>query len=101
VQEVVPNGPSDKVGLRGGRTAVGQDLSAGGDILVKVDGEEIMRPDDVATSILDNKPGDTVVVEYYRGDDRKSVKVKLGTRPNELSVPQDSELPPDESLPFP
>ena len=101
IQEVVQRGPADKAGLRGGRTAIGEELLAGGDILVKVDGEEIMRPDDVAASILDNKPGDTVVVEYYRGDEKKTVKVKLGTRPEELSTPQDSELPPDESLPFP
>ena len=101
VQEVVEGGPADKAGIRGGRTPIGEDLTAGGDIIVKVDGEDINRPEDVAAAILDDKPGDTIEVEYFRGDERKRVKVKLGERPNEFQLEQDAPPQDEEVLPFP
>ena len=58
----------------------------------------------MADAILDNKPGDEVEIEYFRGDDRKTVTVELGKRPQSLddgSLPQGGEEPPDEGLPFP
>jgi S1-C subfamily serine protease len=95
IQSVEPDGPADDAGLKGGRTETAQGVAAGGDLIVKVDGRTVRSPDDVATAIADDKPGDTVVVEYYRGDDRKTARVELGKRPNELrqqSTPQ-SPLP--------
>jgi S1-C subfamily serine protease len=94
LQRVVPGGPADDAGLRGGRTPVGDGLAAGGDLLVEVDGQKIEKPDDVAEAIGDKEPGDRVKVEYYRGDDRKSATVKLGKRPSRLqteSAPQGPE----------
>jgi S1-C subfamily serine protease len=84
VQSVVQDGPGDDAGLRGGRTSTGQDLRAGGDVLVEVDGETIKTADDVAEAIADDKPGDKVEVTYYRGDDKKTADVELGKRPNQL-----------------
>ena len=104
IQDVVDGGPADDAGLRAGRTEIGQGLSVGGDIIVMVDGQEIERNSDVADAILDKKPGDEVEIEYFRGDDRKTVTVELGKRPQSLdagSLPQGSEEPPDEGLPFP
>jgi len=104
VQEVVPNGPADKAGLRGGRTAIAEGLKVGGDLIVKVDGKDIQTSADVADAILDDDPGDTVTIEYFRGDERKSVDVELGKRPQSLDASgqsQGGEQPPDEGLPFP
>ena len=104
IQDVVDGGPADDAGLRAGRTEIGQGLSVGGDIIVKVDGRDIERNSDVADAILDRKPGDEIEVEYFRGDDRKTVSVELGKRPQSLdsgSMPQGGEEPPDEGLPFP
>ena len=81
IQEVVRNGPADDAGLRGGRTQTADGLTVGGDVLVKVDGREIRDPDDVAAAIADDQPGESVEVEYYRGDDRKTARVKLAKRP--------------------
>ena len=82
VQDVENGGPADDAGLRGGRTSVGEDqLAAGGDLIVKVVGKDIARPDDVAAAIADNKAGDTVRIEFFRGDERRSVRVKLAKRP--------------------
>jgi S1-C subfamily serine protease len=104
VQEVVPDGPADNAGLRGGRTAIAQGLKVGGDLIVKVDGQDIEQSGDVADAILGRNPGDTVTIEYFRGDERKSVDVELGKRPQGLEVggqPQGGEEPPGEGLPFP
>jgi S1-C subfamily serine protease len=104
IQEVVDGAPADEAGLRAGRTEIAQGIRVGGDIIVKVDGVDISRNSDVADAILDNKPGDEVEIEYFRGDDRKTATVELGERPQSLesgSLPQGGEEQPDEGLPFP
>jgi S1-C subfamily serine protease len=103
IQDVVSGAPADDAGLRGGRTQLGEGLAVGGDIIVAVDGEEIVRNSDVADAILDKKPGDEIEIEYFRGDDRRTATVELGERPQTLegeAAPQ-GEGAPDEGLPFP
>jgi S1-C subfamily serine protease len=90
INRVVKGGPADKAGLRAGRTLTGEGIRAGGDLLVEVDGKRISDPDDVADAIADNDPGDEVEVEFFRGDDRKTAKVKLGKRPNSLQLGPDA-----------
>jgi S1-C subfamily serine protease len=93
IQTVVPDGPADDAGLKGGRTPTGEGIRAGGDLIVKVDGKAVRSPDDVAAGIADKEPGDEVEVEYYRGDDKKTAKVKLGKRPNRLQQQATPQLP--------
>ena len=89
VQQAVENGPAADAGLRGssGNDTSGN-VTGGGDLLVKVDGEEINNSDDVAAAIEDNHPGDTIEVEYYRGDELKTASVKLAERPDDLTSSQ-------------
>lgn len=104
IQDVADGGPADDAGLRAGRTELGQGLRIGGDIIVAVDGEDVVRNSDVADAILANKPGDEVEVEYFRGDDRRTVTVKLGERPQSLEpepLASGGGESPDEGLPFP
>jgi S1-C subfamily serine protease len=84
VTDVVEGGPADDAGLRGGRTRTEQGVPAGGDLLVRVDGERVEVPEEVASAIADDEPGETIEVEYYRGDERKTASVKLGERPDRL-----------------
>jgi S1-C subfamily serine protease len=84
VTSVVPDGPADDAGLRGGRTPAGGALVAGGDLIVKLDGRAVKGPDDVAVAIADDKPGEEVEIEYYRGEDKRTAKIKLGNRPGSL-----------------
>ena len=84
ITNVVDGGPADDAGLRAGRTSTGAGIVAGGDLIVKVDRREVKSPDDVGEAIAQKKPGETVEVEYYRGDDKKSARVKLGKRPSGL-----------------
>ena len=106
IQQAVESGPADDAGLRGsGGSDTSGNVTGGGDLLVKVDGEEIQNSNDVAAAIEDNDPGDTVEVEYYRGDDLKTATVKLAERPEELSTSSEPQQPDDQGggglLPLP
>ncbi len=103
IQEVADGGPADEAGLRGGRRQTVTGLRIGGDIIVMVDDQEIAENSDVADAILDREPGDEVEIEYFRGDERRTVTVELGERPESLdtgALPGGEESP-DDSLPFP
>ncbi len=98
LQVVVPRGPADRAGLRGGRTPTSDGIRAGGDLLVKVAGKDVKDPDDVTALVEGHRPGDSVEVEYFRGKDRKTTSVKLGKRPAQLTGRRSQ---PDERSPLP
>jgi S1-C subfamily serine protease len=105
IQQAAEGGPADDAGLRGSEGgATSGNVTGGGDLLVKVDGEEVENSDDVAAAIEDNNPGDTIEVEYYRGDDRETARVELAERPDDLASSQ-SQQPGDNGggglLPLP
>jgi S1-C subfamily serine protease len=81
VVDATEGGPADEAGLRGGRTETGQGVPAGGDLIVAVDGKRVSDSDDVAAAIAAKRPGDSVEIEYYRGDDKRTVSVELTERP--------------------
>jgi S1-C subfamily serine protease len=81
IVSVTPDSPADKAGLRGGRTGTAQGVTAGGDLIVEVDGKETNTEDAVANEIAAHKPGDSVEITYYRGNDRKTATVTLDKRP--------------------
>jgi S1-C subfamily serine protease len=94
IQQTTENGPADDAGLRGSSGSdTSGNITGGGDLLVKVDGEEVENGDDVAAAIEDNQPGDTVEVEYYRGDDRETASVELSERPDELGGSSEPQQP--------
>jgi S1-C subfamily serine protease len=81
IQSVVDGGPADEAGLQAGGTITGDGVSAGGDLIVKVDGEDVETADDVTAALSDLEPGDEVEVEFFRQDERRTVEVELGKRP--------------------
>jgi S1-C subfamily serine protease len=103
VTSVVPNGPAEKAGLRGGGGST-RSLSGGGDVIVKVAGRGVKTPEDVANAIAGHKPGDRVEVEYYRGDNTKTSSVTLGKRPASLQNSSSQQQSPnggDGLIPLP
>jgi S1-C subfamily serine protease len=99
LQSVVGGGPADDGGLRGGRTDTGAGVAAGGDLVVAIDGDAVRNPDDLAGAVAARSPGDEVEIEYYRGDERRTAKVTLGERPDEIQTEAPEEG--DELFPLP
>jgi putative serine protease PepD len=54
-----------------------------GDLIVKLGDRTIASPSDLGEAVLTHEPGDTVDVEVVRNGDRETLKVTLGTRPDE------------------
>jgi S1-C subfamily serine protease len=85
VAEVVPGGPAEKAGIEGGgdklRFQAGQ-YRTGGDVILQVEGKDIVRPDDLAEAVATRQPGDVVTLTVLRDGKREDVKVTLGERPD-------------------
>ncbi len=83
--EVVPGGPGDGAGLKGGdeklRFQAGE-YEVGGDTILAVDGHEVVQPDDLSRYISAYEPGQKVTLEVlHDSGDRENVEVTLGKRP--------------------
>jgi S1-C subfamily serine protease len=88
VSEVVAGGPAEEAGIEGGEekfTFQAARYRVGGDVILDIDGQRIVGPDDLAEVIADHEPGDTVQVTILRGDERREVELTLGKRPDEVS----------------
>jgi S1-C subfamily serine protease len=84
VAKVIAGGPADDAGLKGSDQKVtfqGQQISAGGDVIVAVDGHPIVTEADLPRLISHFSPGDTVTLQIIRDGQRQNLDVKLGERP--------------------
>ncbi|CAA9497213.1 MAG: HtrA protease/chaperone protein [uncultured Solirubrobacteraceae bacterium] len=86
VQTVQQGSPAEKAGIRAGglsgQLPDGTTIELGGDIIKRVAGSPIRTSDELARIVAAQKPGSVVTVELLRGKERRSVKVKLSSRPN-------------------
>jgi S1-C subfamily serine protease len=77
IQEVDPDGPAAKAGLRG----LGQDPRTGdvipGDLILAVNGQAVDSPTDYARLIAEHKVGDTVKLTVERDEKRFDAEVTL------------------------
>jgi 2-alkenal reductase len=83
VLDVVTGGPADQAGLQAGNqpTQV-QGLYSGGDLIIGVDGQEMLQFSDLLNYMMLNKhPGDVMVLNVLRGDETLDISVTLGERP--------------------
>ncbi len=85
VADVVSGGPAERAGIEGGDEKVqfqAAQYRTGGDVILQVDGRDIVRPDDLAEAIATKQPGDVVTLTLLRDGKREDVKVTLGKRPD-------------------
>jgi len=68
--EITAGGPADAAGFQPG------------DIVTKIAETEIRTEADLAVALILNGAGESVTVEFYRGDEAMSAEVTLGTPPN-------------------
>lgn len=70
ISSVVPDGPSDRGGLRDG------------DLIIAIDDRPVLRFGDLLSYLLNHKrPGDTVTLTVLRGDEQLELEVTVGERP--------------------
>ena len=56
-----------------------------------VDGKTVNSADDVVNAVAGKQPGDSVELQYYRGQDKHTVRVTLGERPKQLDTAQEQQ----------
>jgi S1-C subfamily serine protease len=81
---VVNGGPADDAGLRGSDDSIrfqASDVDAGGDVIIAVEGKEVVDPSDLSIYISQYRPGDEVTLEILRDGEHRTIEVTLGTRP--------------------
>jgi S1-C subfamily serine protease len=88
IDEVVPGSPADEAGLEGGDDRFrfqGAQVSRGGDVIVAVNGEELVAESDLPVMIAEHEPGEEITLEVIHSDgDREDVTVELEERPATL-----------------
>ena len=85
VGEVRGGSPAAKAGVHGGtgdETFNGQSVTPGGDVIVAIDGQPVRSADDVVRIVASRVPGETLSLTVVRGEERKTLRAKLGARPD-------------------
>jgi 2-alkenal reductase len=86
INRVTLGAPADIAGLQGGNHFVdvrGQNICAGGDIIIAVDDHFVKTMDElVAYMVINNKPGDIINLLIVRGGETFEVPVTLQARPD-------------------
>jgi S1-C subfamily serine protease len=88
ITDVVDGGPADKAGIHGSTdesTFQLQRVKTGGDLIVAVDGKQVVANDDLSELIASHKPGDEVTLEVVRDGERHELKLTLEARPEDVS----------------
>jgi S1-C subfamily serine protease len=102
IDSVEDSGPAEEAGLRASlRDDLTGEITEPGDLIVSVDGDPVQSADDVVGAVAGKKPGDTLEIEFYRGDDKRTVRVELGQRPEALGETSGSEDSPQDEPLFP
>jgi 2-alkenal reductase len=87
VENVLPDSAADRAGLRGGSRNVqfeslGRPVAIGGDVIIRIDDQEVRRFDDVLSYLTRREVGQKVDLTIIRDGETKTVTVTLGRRPS-------------------
>jgi S1-C subfamily serine protease len=85
VERVSDGTAAARAGLRGGTSSTvvaGESYMPGGDLIVAIGGRRVSSLEELRDALADHKPGQTVELEIYRGNERETVQVTLGSQPS-------------------
>lgn len=80
IERVLPGGAAERAGLHGGsqRAYLGfTPIVLGGDLITKINGQEITSKRDLSNALNEHHAGDTINMTVYRGQKQLNVKVTL------------------------
>ncbi|MBC7231648.1 MAG: PDZ domain-containing protein [Chloroflexi bacterium] len=75
ITRVVDDSPADEAGIKPG------------DVIIAVDGKRVTEENALDQIIRGYRPGDKVEITLWRGARERSLKVKLGSRPEDPGIP--------------
>ncbi len=85
VEEISPNSPAEKAGLRGSSQQVtidGQTVNVGGDVITAIDNQQILQMDDLIAYLARNtKVDQKVTLTILRDGKQQTLDVTLAARP--------------------
>jgi len=85
VVEVIPGGPADLAGVRGGRKQLmigNMSLAIGGDIIQMLDNKKVYKMEDLAEYIEKRKVGDSIRIQLMRNGEPIALEAALQENPN-------------------
>jgi S1-C subfamily serine protease len=88
ISEVVAGGPAEKAGLEGGSRKLrfqAAEYRVGGDVILQVEGHDVIGPNDLARYIAYRRPGEKVTLTVLHDGKREQVEVTLGKRPDSVN----------------
>jgi S1-C subfamily serine protease len=88
LSEVVSDGPAEEAGLEGGNDKLqfqAAQYRTGGDVILRVDGREIVGPNDLGEIIAAHQPGDVVTLAVLRDGEVEQIELTLDKRPDQGS----------------
>jgi S1-C subfamily serine protease len=84
ITTVNEDSPADSAGLRGAGDQTiefqGQEIEVGGDVIVAIDGQELVGESDLSRLISAARPGDRIELDVIRDGDRERIQVTLKAR---------------------
>jgi S1-C subfamily serine protease len=83
VRDVTKGSAAAKAGIKGGSTSVvvgGESYKIGGDIITAVDGKPVTSVDQLFAVVQQKHPGDSLKIELYHDNSKRTVTAKLGIR---------------------
>lgn len=80
IQQVDPDSPAARAGLRGGREEVrigNAEIVIGGDLIMAIDGKPVDRDDAISRALATKRSGDTLELTIFRNGRSMTVRVRL------------------------
>jgi 2-alkenal reductase len=84
VEEILPNSPAEKAGLRGSTqqtTINGQTTNVGGDVITAIDSQPVLQMDDLIAYLAGIPVGQTVSLAVVRDGKPQTLNVTVAARP--------------------
>lgn len=84
VNNVLPNAPADKAGLKRG------------DVIIEFDGKKVTTVESLQDIVAQTPPGKAVVVKIFRGGDQRTLKLKTALMPGQSKKTDGDKSPPEK-----